>query len=197
MGGQHPRQRKHIFLYLACWLGLLLVFTGCAPLYSQQYDEEGGLFQRTTEAGQLLSEAKSSFEKGDFSASFKKSQEILTRFPQKYGDRALYMMGMIYADPEYIYAKNEISVYYFDRLVKEYPDSTYKNQAKIWIGLLHQNMDYAKRVDKSIEQISSLKNELSSQKKQINNLLNQLKKLKEIDLGIEEKKREALPKIGQ
>ena len=196
MGGQHPRQRKHIFLYLACWLGFLLIFTGCAPLFSQQY-EEGGLFQQTTEAGRLLSEAKSSFEKGNFSASFKKNQEILTRFPQKYGDRALYMMGMIYADPEYIYAKHEISVYYFDRLVKEYPASALTNQAKIWIGLLHQNMDYAKRVDKNIEQISSLKNELSSQKKQIRNLLNQIKQLKEIDLGIEEKKREALPKIGQ
>ncbi len=197
MGGQHPRQRKHIFLYFACWLGLLLVFTGCAPLYSQQYDEEGGLFHQTTEASRLLSEAKSSFAKGDFSASFKKNREILTRFPQKYGDRALYMMGMIYADPEYIYAKHEISVYYFDRLVKEYPKSRFNNQAKIWIGLLQQNMDYANRVDNNIKQISSLKNELSSQKKQIKNLLNQIKQLKEIDLGIEEKKREALPKIGQ
>jgi hypothetical protein len=28
-------------------------------------------------------------------------------------------------------------------------------------------------------------------------LLNQIKQLKEIDLGIEEKKREALPKIGR
>ncbi len=197
MGGQHPRKRKHIFLYLACWLGLLLVFTGCTPLYSQQYDEEEGLFQKTTEAGKLLSEAKSSFATGDFSTSFKKSREILTRFPRKYGDRALYLMGMIYADPEYLYAKHEISVYYFDRLVKEYPESAYKNQAKIWIGLLRQNMDYAKSVDKNIKQISSLKNELRSQKKQINNLLNQIKQLKEIDLGIEEKKREALPKIGQ
>ncbi|MEJ2480575.1 MAG: hypothetical protein P8Y78_10455, partial [Acidihalobacter sp.] len=158
----------------------MLVLTGCAPFYSQQYDEEGGLFQHATEARQLLSEAKSSFAKGDFSASFKKSREILTRFPQKYGDQALYMMGMIYADPEYIYAKHEISIYYFDRLVKEYPESAYKNQAKIWTGLLQQNMDYAKRVDKNNEQISSLKNELGSQKKQINNLLNQIKQLKEI-----------------
>jgi hypothetical protein len=196
MGGQHPRQRKHIFLYLAFWLGLLLVFTGCAPLYAH-YDEEGGLFQQTTKARQLLSQAKSSFAKGDFSASFKESREILIRFPQKYGDQALYIMGMIYADPEYIYAKHEISIYYFDRLVKEYPESVFKNQAKIWIGLLNQNMDYSKRVDNNIQQITSLESELSSQKKQIKNLLNQIKQLKEIDLGIEEKKREALPKIGQ
>ena len=196
MGGQHPRQRKHVFLYLACWLGLLLVFTGCSPLYSQ-YDEEGGLFQLRTEARQLLLQAKSSFSKGDYSASFQESREILTRFPQKYGDQALYIMGLIYADPEYIYAEHEISIYYFDRLVNEYPKSAFKHKAKIWIRVLNQNIDYAKKVDNNNEQITSLKDELSSQKKQTNNLLNQLKQLKEIDLGIEEKKREALPKIGQ
>jgi len=196
MGGQHSRQRKHIFLYLACWIGLSLVVAGCSPLFSQ-YEAEGGPFQQETGSRQLLSQAKLSFEKGDFSASFKESREILTRFPQKYGDQALYIMGLIYADPEYLYAKYEISIYYFDRLVMEYPKSALKRKAKIWIGLLNQNMDYATRVDNNNDQITSLKNELSSQKKQINNLLNQIKQLKEIDLGIEEKKREALPKIGQ
>jgi hypothetical protein len=195
MGGQHSRQRKHIFLYLACWLGLLLIFTGCASLYS--HDEEAGLFHLGTEARQLLLQAKSYFAKGDYSASFEESREILTRFPQKYGDQALYIMGLIYADPEYIYAEQDISIHYFDRLVKEYPQSALKKKAKIWIGLLNQNMDYAKKVDTNNEQLTSLKNELSSQKKQIKNLLNQIKQLKEIDLGIEEKKREALPKIGQ
>ena len=146
------------------------------------------MFQQETGSRQLLSQAKLSFEKGDFSASFKESREILTRFPQKYGDQALYIMGLIYADPEYLYAKYEISIYYFDRLVKEYPKSALKSEAKIWIGLLNQNMDYATRVDNNNDQITSLKNELSSQKKQINNLLNQIKQLKEIDLGIEEKK---------
>jgi hypothetical protein len=42
-----------------------------------------------------------------------------------------------------------------------------------------------------------LENELGTEKKQIINLQNQIKRLKEIDLGIEEKKREALPAIGQ
>lgn len=196
MGGQHSRQRKHIFLYLACWLGLSLVVAGCSPPFSQ-YEAEGRMFQQETGSRQLLSQAKLSFEKGDFSASFKESREILTRFPQKYGDQALYIMGLIYADPEYLYAKYEISIYYFDRLVTEYPKSALKSKAKIWIGLLNQNMNYATTVDNNNDQITSLKNELSSQKKQINNLLNQIKQLKEIDLGIEEKKREALPKIGQ
>jgi hypothetical protein len=196
MGGQHSRQRKHIFLYLACWIGLSLGLAGCAPVYSQ-YEDNRKLQLQDTEGKYLLFQAKSSFAKGDFSACISKSREILTFFSQEYGDRALYLMGLIYADPEYTYAKYEISIYYFDRLVKEYPESDFKINAKIWISLLNQNMDYEKRVDNNDKQIASLKNELSSRKKQINNLLNQIKQLKEIDLRIEEKKREALPKIGQ
>ena len=189
MGTKYSRKRKHIFLYLACWLILLFVGAGCSPLY-YQHEEEGGLPRLGTEAGQLLFQAKSSFAKGDFLVSFKESREILTRFPQKYGDHALYIMGMICADPAYPNTNYEISMHYFDRLINEYPNSPFKRKAKIWIGLLNQNLEKNK-------QITALKNELNSHKKQINNLLNQLKKLKEIDLGIEEKKREALPKIGK
>jgi len=58
-------------------------------------------------------------------------------------------------------------------------------------------MDYAEKVDKKNKQIDLLENELKTQKKEIINLQNQIKRLKEIDLGIEEKKREALPAIGQ
>ena len=196
MGGKYSRQRKHILLYLACWLSLSFVWAGCTPLYSQ-YDEDWGPFQQRTGARQLLLQAKSSFAKGDFLVSFNESREILTRFPQKYGDHALYIMGLIYADPEYLYANYEISIHYFGRLIDEYPESAFKNKAKIWIGLLNQNIDYEQKMAKKDKQITSLKNEMSSQKKQINNLLNQLKQLKAIDLGIEEKKREALPKIGK
>jgi hypothetical protein len=196
MGGKHSRQRKHILLYLACWLSLSLVGAGCSPLF-HQYEEEQLPFHRRSEARQLLFQAKSSFVNGDFLTSFKESQKLLTRFPQKYGDHALYIMGLIYANPEYISVNYDISVHFFDRLIKEYPESAFKNKAKTWIGLLNQNMDYAQMVDKKNKQISLLNNELNSQKKQINNLLNQIKQLKEIDLGIEEKKRDALPEIGQ
>jgi len=42
-----------------------------------------------------------------------------------------------------------------------------------------------------------LENKLRIEKKEIINLQNQIKRLKEIDLGIEERKREALPEIGK
>ena len=196
MGRKYSRQRKHFFLYIACWISFLLAGTGCAPYYNLYNDEPFSLDQYS-EANQLLLEAKLSFSSGDFLTSLKKNQEMLNRFPQKYGSHALYMMGLIYANPENTYVNYEISIHFFKKLVKEYPESVFKDKAKIWIWLLNQNMDYAEKVDKKNKRIDLLENELKTEKKQIINLQNQIKRLKEIDLGIEEKKREALPAIGK
>jgi len=196
MGRKYSRQRKHFFLYIACWMSLLIAGTGCVPYYNL-YNDEPFSYHQYSEANQLLLQAKLSFSSGDFLTSLKKSQEMLNRFPQKYGSHALYMMGMIYANPENTYVNYEISIHFFKKLVKEYPESVFKEKANIWIWLLNQNMDYAKKVDKKNKRIDFLKNELKTDKKQIINLQNQIKRLKEIDLGIEKKKREALPVIEQ
>lgn len=196
MGRKYSRQRKHFFLYIACWISLLLAGTGCVPYYNL-YNDEPFSYHQYSEANQLLLQAKLSFSSGDFLTSLKKSQEMLNRFPQKYGEHALYMMGLIYANPEYTYVNYEISIHFFKKLVNEYPESVFKEKANIWIWLLNQNMDYAKKVDKKNKRIDFLKNELKTDKKQIINLQNQIKRLKEIDLGIEKKKREALPVIEQ
>lgn len=196
MGRKYSRQRKHFFLYIACWISFLLAGTGCAPYYNL-YNDEPFSFDQHSEANRLLLEAKLSFSRGDFLTSLKINQELLNRFPQKYGSHALYMMGLIYANPENTYVNYEISIHFFKKLVKEYPESVFKDKAKIWIWLLHQNMDYAEKVDKKNKRIDWLENELKTGKKEIINLQNQIKRLKEIDLGIEEKKREALPAIGQ
>ena len=196
MGRKHSRQRKHFFLHFACWLSFLLAGFGCAPLH-QPYGGEQLPLQKHSEEKQLLLQAKSSFARGDFSTSVKENQEILNRFPEKYGDHALYAMGLIYAYPEYPDANYETSTTFFKKLIREYPESVFKNQAKIWISILTQAGENEKEMGKNKKQINSLENELKAEKKQIKNLQNQIKRLKEIDLGIEEKKREALPEIGQ
>jgi tetratricopeptide (TPR) repeat protein len=196
MGRKYSRQGKHFFLYIACWISLLLAGTGCAPYYNL-YNDNPFSFSQYSEANQLLFQAKSSFASGDFLTSLKKSQEMLNRFPQTYGEHALYMMGLIYANPEYTYVNYDISIHYFKKLVEEYPESVFKNRAEIWISLLNQNMDYAKMIDKKNKRISFLENKLGIEKKEIINLQNQIKRLKEIDLGIEKRKREALPEIGK
>ena len=196
MGGKHSRKRQHIFLYAACWISLLLAVTGCTPYYNL-YNEEPFSVYQYTEANQLLFEAKSSYARGDFLTSLRTSQELLKRFPQKYGEHALYLMGLIYASPENTYVNYEISIHFFNKLIKEYPESVFKTKANTWIGLLNQNIGYAETIDKKNKRIKRLENELKAEKKQINDLQNQIESLKEIDLGIDKKKRESLPVIGQ
>jgi hypothetical protein len=174
----------------------LLAGTGCTPYYNL-YNDDPLSFSQYSEANQLLLQAKLSFANSDFLTSLNKSQEMLNRFPQIYGEHALYMMGLIYANPDYTYVNYDISIHFFKKLVKEYPKSVFKNKAEIWISLLNQNMGYAKMIDEKNKRISFLENKLGIEKKEIINLQNQIKRLKEIDLGIEEKKREALPKIGK
>ena len=196
MGRKHSWQRKHFFLYFACWLSFSLVGTGCAPLHQPSGGEQLPL-QKPSEEKQLLLQAKSSFAHGDFLTSVKENQEILNRFPEKYGDHALYAMGLIYAYPEYPDANYETSMAFFKKLIREYPESVFKNQAKIWISILNQAAENEKEMDKKKNRIDLLENALNVEKKQIKRLKNQMKRLKEIDLGIEEKKREALPQIGE
>ena len=83
-------------------MSLLIAGTGCVPYYNL-YNDEPFSYHQYSEANQLLLQAKLSFSSGDFLTSLKKSQEMLNRFPQKYGEHALYMMGLIYANPEYTY----------------------------------------------------------------------------------------------
>jgi len=106
-------------------------------------------------------------------------------------------MGLIYAYPEFFYANYDVSMHYFNRLVSEYPESIFINQSKVSISLLKQAMENEKEIDQKNKQIGLLKNELNSEKKQIKNLQDQIERLKEIDLDLEEKKRESIPKIGQ
>lgn len=196
MGRKHTRGRKLIFIYLACWLSLSLVATGCAPSH-KPYVEGQISFWQDNEAERLLTQAKSYFERGDFLTSLKENQQLLNDFPQTYGDHALFGMGLIYAYPEYFYSNYEISLHFFDRLIREYPESVFKNQSEVWISHLKQSMEYTKEIEQKNEQIASLKNELVSEKKQTKNLLNQIKRLKEIDLDLEERKRETTPNVGK
>lgn len=185
MGRKHSRQRQHIFLYIACGLSLWLVGAGCTHL------------QPLGEEEKLVFQAKSSFAKSDFTTSMIYWREILERFPDTQGDRALYAMGLAYASPEYPDANYQTSLSHFKMLIREYPESALKTQAKIWTSILERTIEKEKEVDQKNTKVDLLEKQLKAEHKKIGELLNQIKSLKEIDLGIEEKKRKSLPENGQ
>jgi len=71
-------------------------------------------------------------------------------------------MGLIYADGENSKKDTEKSLFFFNKIITDYPLSPLVQEAKIWIRLLHEN-----------EKLREV-----------------IEKYKEVDIAVEEKQRE-------
>jgi tetratricopeptide (TPR) repeat protein len=100
---------------------------------------------------------------GDFEGAAAAAQRVLSRSPSRPPeDEALLTLGLIYAHPGNPKKDFTKSLELFRKLLKEYPKSHSGEQGKIWIGVLQENEKLNEMIQKS----------------------------KQVDLEIEEKKRE-------
>ena len=127
---------------------------------------------KSWQAKRKLNKANKIMIKGEFEKSLDNNKEVLRLFPQMLGDQAHYQMGLNYAHPENPNMDYQKAIEIFQSIIVEYPKSELRDEATIWILSLRKFSENSER---------------------INELENQIKKLKEIDLGIEEKKRISLP----
>jgi tetratricopeptide (TPR) repeat protein len=87
--------------------------------------------------------------KGDYKDALEKNIKVLARNPDRPpGDEALFNMGLIYAHLK-DYKKALES---FERLLKDFPQSSLSEEAKIWTGVLNA-IEETKKVDIEIEEI--------------------------------------------
>ena len=210
MGSEQARKRKHLFLCFACSIMISLATGGCVHFHIRQEGEEN------------LARARSLMNHGAFEASFRESEDVLRRYHQSQGDQALFLMGLIYLHPQNPNADYQKSLGYFQWLEREFPDSYLRSEAEIWISVLQKSLKKEedikalhgvrnlkeKEINKKKQENNKLRNQVESlqnQKEslhsqtgelnqQIRELQKQIKQLKEIDLGIEEKRRDALQK---
>lgn len=141
MGRKLGRTRKHFSLYLA---GLIVVaLSACASFDAMQNRQESTSFIRRAQA--LMGQ-------GDFEGAMKESRETLARSQQSPpGDDALFYMALISAhdgNPKKDYHKAHG---FFSRIIKEFPQSSRAEEAKIWIGVL-EAIEKTKQVDIQIEE---------------------------------------------
>jgi tetratricopeptide (TPR) repeat protein len=86
--------------------------------------------------------------KGDYKDALEKNIKVLARNPDRPpGDEALFNMGLIYAHLK-DYKKALES---FERLLKDFPQSSLSEEAKIWTGVLNA-IEETKKVDIEIEE---------------------------------------------
>jgi outer membrane protein assembly factor BamD (BamD/ComL family) len=159
---------------------------GCTHLLEKRKGEK-----RVARARTLLAEGKCR-------ASLKEIKEVLRLYPRNLGDKALFQMGLIYAcpkNPDHDYPR---SLKCFQRVIKEFPQSKIRNQAKVWILFVQELINKEKEIGRLKKTNSHLVKALNKDKvkvkeleSQVEKLKDQLLRLKEIDLGIEERKSHA------
>ena len=110
-----------------------------------------------------LERATQLFKQGDYEGSLKENQRVLSRAGKNLpGDRALFNIGLIYADRENPKKDCEKSLLFFNKIMTDYPQSPLVHEAKIWVRVLREN-----------EKLKEV-----------------IEKYKEVDIAVEEKQRE-------
>lgn len=193
MGRKRTRTGKYIYLHIASLMILSLL--GCATIEktrqrvevgtplseTKEQVEVGGIplektkgkeeteikeKEKTREqakAGEYLFRGQKLLTQGDYEGSFRENQKTLSVSAHRPpGDEALFNMGLIYAHSGNPKKDYGKSLDFFKKLLKDFPQSPLVEQAKIWIGVLQEN----------------------------ENLTQMLEKSKQVDIEIEERKRE-------
>lgn len=210
MGTKRTGKRKYLFLYLAC-LGLLpFIIFGCLHLNKKTQDR------------QLLQEGMDQMISRQYEASMKSNLTVLNQFPDSLTDQALFQMGLLFAHPDNPNRNYKKSLDYFNKILNGFPESPLRPQAQLWIlfvkdvtekeqhlaalngrnSLLEKTVEQKKSEisilqkkiaeSKQDDRVLSLKKRVEEQQVEIDQLLEQIEKLKRVDLRIEEKKQKIM-----
>ncbi len=153
MGKKSARAREYIHLFLACMITLSIfnctLFKDWKPRPRQPEPSEEA-------QGYLLSGQKL-LQQGDYDGALIAYEKVLSFAPrQPLEDQALFGIAMIYAhfgNPKRDYKK---SIDYLLRILNDYPQSHLVEQAKIWVGVLIENLESNKKVEKLYETIQNM-----------------------------------------
>jgi tetratricopeptide (TPR) repeat protein len=106
--------------------------------------------EQPTEIREGLERSQRLLAQGDFEGSMVATQKVLSLSPRRPPqDEALFTLGLIYAHPGNSKKDYQKSLDCFKRLVKEYPKSFWSEQAKIWVGVLQENQKLNDVIQKS------------------------------------------------
>jgi len=133
MGRKRTRARKFVYFYIA---GLIVfALQGCAALENTRVK-----IKTQVEASRYLQRGKGLLAQGDYEGAFNENIKILSlaihRPPE---DEALFNMGWICAHPGNPKKDYKKSIFFFKKLLKEFPQSAWGERTKIWVSILEEN----------------------------------------------------------
>jgi hypothetical protein len=216
MGEEQARKGKHLFLCFACLITLQLGLQGCLSYFKKPEPDlkKTEAEREMAEADQYLALAKSLRAEGEYQAAFRASHELFLHYEPTHGDKALLEMALIFAHPSNPDSDYKTSLQYLKQLTEDFPKSPVADDGLMWIRTIQKILErekeiaelrktierqqkaFGKKVQVLQEQIANQQAEiqdLQAERKALNHsieeLTDQIRKLKEIDLNIEEKRR--------
>ena len=132
-----------------------------------------------------FAEANDLFHQGSYAASLDKYSEIIEKYPAK-ADRALFEMGFIHAHPKNPQKDYQKALEYFQKLIKEYPGSEYRQNSEMMIFNIRNVALKDTTIAAQQVQIETLQRKVQGKENEIATL--------QKSIGASEKKMEALDK---
>ncbi len=159
MGRKRTRPGKLVYF---CVAGLMaLVLQGCASLEKTRVE-----VRERVEARQHLHRGKKLLALGDYEAASYENLKILslgTRRPPE--DEALFNLGWICAHPRNPEKDYDKSLFFFKRLLEDFPESPWSEEAKVWVALLLQNQNLTREKEKLTDTVETLNRVIEDSRK--------------------------------
>jgi tetratricopeptide (TPR) repeat protein len=198
MGRKSARTWKHLCFCLA-----LLILSGCSLLRD---------WREQRQSRELMLQGHSLFSYGDYQGAAKKYREamILAR-DHALADVASYNIGLVYAHPNNPDRDHLKAIESFTKVISDYAESPWVGEAKIWVGVLQQAETAAQEAKLSREAVEESKQtiersrqdaekfklaaekskqEVDRTRQEMEKSRQVLERANQIDIEIEQKKRE-------
>jgi len=117
-------------------------------------------------ANTTFAEANDLFHQGRYAASLEKYSEIIEKYPTR-ADRALFEMGIVYAHPGNERKDYQKSLDCFQRLIREYPGSDYRQNSEMMIFNIRNVVLKDQTIAAQQMQIETLRHEVQGKENEI------------------------------
>jgi tetratricopeptide (TPR) repeat protein len=145
---------EHLCFFLLCIIFASILLSGCG--------HHGG----GSQAKSTLEEANNLFNQGCYQASLDKYVQSSAKHPAQ-GDRILFEMGIIYAYPKNEQKDYQKALECFQKLIKEYPASEYRQNSEMMIFSLTNVAIKDQTIARQQTQLKTLRQEVTRKENEI------------------------------
>jgi tetratricopeptide (TPR) repeat protein len=135
-------------------------------------------FDKGYQTRSISREANDFFNQGKYEASLSKYEQIIDKNPAV-ADRVLFEMGIIYAHPRNEKKDYQKSLKCFQKIVKDYPDSEYRQDSQMMILQIHNVVNKDKIIAAQQTLIDTSRQEVKIKENEIITLQENIKTLEQ------------------